>query len=338
MFAYIDSRLGKPLPERSYAEDCRVYTPENPDSNYSNIKNAVYDEFIIAHLLGWFGKAFLFRDVYISWAWSILFELCELTFAHILPNFAECWWDQIILDILLCNGIGIWLGHLVMNWLNMKPYNWTGMKHDTAPQGFGLLGAFRQFAPRELTPYNWEVFSSAKRFFSVLMVFVLAASIELNCFFLKAALWHPPSHPIVTIRLVFVWLFSLPALREYYQYIADPNCKRLGTMAWLTFAIIGVENCVWFKFSGELMAAAKPTPPIVIYSWTFVMLALFIFSIAYFGFYKKSEDESSPQQSHERKAVAASSVNDDSLNSSTKEDNKSPRGTRKRRAPSSVNK
>jgi phosphatidylserine synthase 2 len=95
IFSYIDPKLGKALPERSYAEDCRIFTPEDPVSSYRNIYNAVYDEFIVAHLLGWYSKAFLFRNFYISWTWSILFELCELSLAHILPNFKECWWDQV---------------------------------------------------------------------------------------------------------------------------------------------------------------------------------------------------------------------------------------------------
>jgi phosphatidylserine synthase 2 len=31
---------------------------------------------------------------------------------HWMPNFAECWWDHIILDVLVCNALGIFLGHV----------------------------------------------------------------------------------------------------------------------------------------------------------------------------------------------------------------------------------
>lgn len=41
---------------------------------------------------------------------SIFFEFFELTFRHWLPNFNECWWDHVILDLLLCNGIGMLIG------------------------------------------------------------------------------------------------------------------------------------------------------------------------------------------------------------------------------------
>jgi hypothetical protein len=46
-------------------------------------------------LLGWLGKALLFRDVYLCWIMSILFEILEMTFEHMLPNFKECWWDHV---------------------------------------------------------------------------------------------------------------------------------------------------------------------------------------------------------------------------------------------------
>ena len=39
----VDHNLGKPLPERQYAEDCRIYTPENPNSSFYNIKVKLYD-------------------------------------------------------------------------------------------------------------------------------------------------------------------------------------------------------------------------------------------------------------------------------------------------------
>lgn len=44
MVAFWDPNLGKPLPERSYAADCRLFTPENPHSYFYNLK---VDQFVI---------------------------------------------------------------------------------------------------------------------------------------------------------------------------------------------------------------------------------------------------------------------------------------------------
>ena len=37
------------------------------------------------------------------------FSYLQLTFRHMLPNFNECWWDSIVLDVLVCN----WFGELL---------------------------------------------------------------------------------------------------------------------------------------------------------------------------------------------------------------------------------
>lgn len=113
---------------------------------------------MLAHIIGWWGKAILIRNQPLLWVLSIGFEMMEVssfiwgihllwfpfsvqvdclllcpwtcyhlcmlklaifllwtefyvglfqfTFRHMLPNFNECWWDSIILDILICNWFG----------------------------------------------------------------------------------------------------------------------------------------------------------------------------------------------------------------------------------------
>ena len=51
-------------------------------------------------------QALIIRDYALLWVLSIGFELMELTFQHMLPNFNECWWDSWILDVAVCNFIG----------------------------------------------------------------------------------------------------------------------------------------------------------------------------------------------------------------------------------------
>lgn len=43
----------------------------------------------------------------VCWISSVTWELTEIIFAPMLPNFYECWWDQLIYDILICNGLGM---------------------------------------------------------------------------------------------------------------------------------------------------------------------------------------------------------------------------------------
>lgn len=61
---------------------------------------------------------------------------------HLLPNFAECWWDQVILDILLCNGGGIWLGMTACHFLEMRTYCWASIKSVFLPFFIFSFSAF----------------------------------------------------------------------------------------------------------------------------------------------------------------------------------------------------
>ncbi|KAB8082965.1 hypothetical protein EE612_005033 [Oryza sativa] len=66
------------LPERSYGSDCRMYVPENPTNRFINIQETLFDEFVIAHVLGWWGKAVMIRNQLLLWVLSVGFELMEV--------------------------------------------------------------------------------------------------------------------------------------------------------------------------------------------------------------------------------------------------------------------
>jgi len=123
-FRIFDDSLGVPLDERSYGEDCRFYTPDDPNSYFANFSDAVFDVHFIAHFLGWWGKMIIMRDWYVAWTCSIGFEILEITFRHWLPNFWECWWDHLFLDLFGCNLIGIILGAWTLNRFGSSKITW----------------------------------------------------------------------------------------------------------------------------------------------------------------------------------------------------------------------
>ena len=75
---------------------------------------ASLDWFAFGHYWGWGMKALIIRHYGILWSVSIMWELTEMVFGHLLPNFYECWWDNLVLDVLLCNGLGIFTGMQVL--------------------------------------------------------------------------------------------------------------------------------------------------------------------------------------------------------------------------------
>lgn len=75
--------------------------------------------FVIAHVLGLFVKMMIIRDLKLLMTISLSWEIVEIMTKHILPNFEECWWDQLLLDFFGCNLMGIVLGYYCLKWFNM---------------------------------------------------------------------------------------------------------------------------------------------------------------------------------------------------------------------------
>ncbi|KAL6573755.1 heat shock protein Pss1 [Orobanche hederae] len=267
--------LGIELPERSYGTDCRFYVPENPTSRFKNVYETLFDEFVVAHILGWWGKAIMIRNQPLLWVLSVGFELMELTFRHMLPNFNECWWDSIILDILICNWFGIWAGMCTVRYFDGKTYEWAGISRQP-----NIMGKFKrtlgQFTPARWDKDEWHPFLGPFRFIQVLSLCVVFLTVELNTFFLKFCLWIPPRNPLIIYRLVLWWLIAIPTIREYNSYLQDRKpVKKVGSFCWLSLAICIVELLICIKFGHGLFPNAMPKWLVIF--WTCVGFGLVTF-------------------------------------------------------------
>ena len=156
--------------------------------------------YIVAHWFGWWLKMMILRDVVICTFLSVTFEGLELTFKHWLPNFAECWWDSLILDIILCNMIGIFLGYLTCKYLEMRTYKWFGKKSKRGGCTDFVQKFFELFQPNVWVNFNWHMFSSLGNFLGVSWIICINNINDLNNFFLKFVLWIPSNHWTLLIR------------------------------------------------------------------------------------------------------------------------------------------
>ncbi|XP_073110356.1 CDP-diacylglycerol--serine O-phosphatidyltransferase 1 isoform X3 [Elaeis guineensis] len=279
LMKYLHPDLGVELPERSYGTDCRIYVPENPKSRFNNVYETLFDEFVLAHIFGWWGKAIMIRNQPLLWVLSVGFEFMELTFRHMLPNFNECWWDSIILDILICNWFGIWAGMRSVRYFDGKTYEWVGISRQ--PNIIGKVKrTLGQFTPARWDKDEWHPLLGPWRFIQVLSLCIVFMTVELNTFFLKFCLWIPPRNPLVVYRLILWWLIAIPTIREYNTYLQDRKpVKKVGAFCWLSLAICIVELLICIKFGHGLFP--NPMPPRLIIFWTCVGLVLMIFLLVW---------------------------------------------------------
>jgi phosphatidylserine synthase 1 len=186
-----------------------------------------------------------------------MWELTEMVFAHLLPNFVECWWDALILDVLVCNGLGISLGMWICNKLEMRSYRWESVKNIHSTTG-KIKRTLLQFTPASWTHVRWmDPNSSYMRIIAVTELVIFWQVTELNTFFLKHIFEVPPGHPLSIGRLVLVGLFVAPSLRQYYCYVTDTRCKRVGTQCWVFGAVMMTESLVCIKFGLSLFAQTQ---------------------------------------------------------------------------------
>ena len=122
------------------------------------------------------------------------------------------------------------------------------------------------------------MFNSLKRYLQVWFYIFFVLSVDTMNFFLKFILWIPAESDILKAR-VAIWAFTAIATsKEYYIFIDDPNCKRVGPFFWLSVYTIGIEYSIWIKYM--LTEFSEPFPGYVKLI-NFAYFSLFILGGAY---------------------------------------------------------
>jgi len=212
----------------------------------------------------------IIRDTKIAWIVSLTFELIEISFRHWLENFWECWWDQLGLDLFGCNMFGIILGALTIDYFGVSRITWIYTKPKKSIPKCGdsgmVQGAMDKLRPDVLTTYNWKMFENITRYSQVMFYIWFILSVDSLNFFMKYVLWVPAESDILKIR-VAIWAFSaIITSKEFFEYLDDPNCKRVGPFFWLSTFTVLIEYGIWFKFSRGMFDA--PFPWYVVLIWT----------------------------------------------------------------------
>merc|ERR1711915_1161432 len=157
-------------------------------------------------------------------------------------------------DVILCNGLGIFTGMQVCKFLEMREYKWESIKNISGAKG-KFKRALLQFTPESWTHVRWlDPNSSYMRLVAIIQLMLIWQVVELNTFFIKHIFPMPAEHPICVLRILMTGLIAAPTIRQYYTYVTDPRCKRLGTQCWVFFMITFSELILSVKFGLDLFS------------------------------------------------------------------------------------
>ncbi|SBT77489.1 phosphatidylserine synthase, putative [Plasmodium ovale] len=247
MLRYVNPHIQFHPVENNYMENC--YTLDSVMDKF--------DIFVIAHFCGWFVKTLAIRDFFILNINSVMFELIELKFQHLLPNFYECWWDHIILDVLGCNLLGILFCFLFMKYFNLPLYDWT-ISLKNKPNKKNIIFPALDRLLRKMFK------NSISMLVQIFLCFIMNLS-DLNIFFLKAQLQFLPTSYIVYMREAFVILITLnAAIHFYYSISKEINIKRVLYII-TTFSILSLELLLSIRWRHNLTSDNSDTTNINIF-------------------------------------------------------------------------
>ena len=109
------------------------------------------------------------------------------------------------------------------------------------------------------------------RFVAIFQLVLAFQLVELNTFFVKHFFPMPAEHPICVVRILLQGLMSAPAIRQYYSYVTDKNCKRFGSQLWVFVLLIFSELILNIKFGLELFSNTQISKMVL---WLLVNLVI----------------------------------------------------------------
>ena len=248
LFSYIDPNLGKELAIRTEIYD------RNCELSYENVMKLT-DFYFIAHFLNWFFAALIVRDSLMLHIWSVLDEVIELSLKNIRPNFSECWWDSLFLDIIIANTLGIIIGMWLIRLTNTLEYDWFGRKEAKSCK-------------------DWKCWTQHRYYQGITLLLVFVSLNFVTGFTVSNSLWIPPSHWVLIVRLL-IWLFQgVLGFREGYDDIVTWGTAERGKVIilaqhrWQAWLMLFCETMLSWKFrerAGNNLDAI--VPPYVVLPW-----------------------------------------------------------------------
>ncbi|OMJ87750.1 hypothetical protein SteCoe_10497 [Stentor coeruleus] len=264
---FLEPSYGKELAMRSENYD------RNCELNYENVSKII-DFYVLVHFFNWLLASFIIRDYYILHIWSILDELIELSLKNIRPNFCECWWDSLVLDVILANTLGIYVGMTIVKWIGSMKYDWLGRNGTKSIK-------------------EWKAWKDHRYFQGAFCLMIFVSANFVTGFTVSNSLWIPPPSNMNIIRLVIWFIIGALGFREAYD-----DMRTWGTpfraekqiyaqYRWTAWMMQCCEILLSWKFRENAGNRLEETIPLhVIFIWTFCIGGCLIYWVYIRFFYK----------------------------------------------------
>ncbi len=80
-----------------------------------------------------------------------------------------------ILDVLICNWLGLYLGVKTCEYFEMKQYSWQGLAEIPTLKG-KMKRTMQQFTPRSWTKFKWDSTKSFKSYCTVIFILTMVGN------------------------------------------------------------------------------------------------------------------------------------------------------------------
>jgi len=169
--------------------------PEKGCSSWGAFYSAL-DRYAVAHVAGFLTKGLVHPQRRTLWAAALLFEAVEYILGEVyMPFLKECWWDRLILDVLICNMIGMELGIFLTRRYNFTYYH----------------------------KYNNSESHPGRTLIVIIVIAVTMAATDVNFFLIRESIHLRMQSYLHYLRVLFLIALSIPARRQLQLISTTPT-------------------------------------------------------------------------------------------------------------------
>merc|ERR1711976_182765 len=234
-----------------------------------------FDDYFKSHLGGWIFHTFYLKDWAMCWIWSLGTELLERTLCDWMLPFRECWFDSFIIDLLMSNLIGMFIGFQIMKFFEVDQHDWLGRRGKKSIS-------------------EWTIFHSHYKLSAFILSFAINNIQFMTTFCGANALNFRVCDKIIQISRSSLWVIAgILGNKENHDFgDMDPLEKNTwqGEFRWLMLSMALLESLITIKFYKHSVFVPEKFIIAIPYAIIWILFALGVIGLwIYLRYWKTAE-------------------------------------------------